>query len=272
MSQLKKVAVIIPFYRELVTEHEAIALQQCQKVLANHPVIAIKPHWLSLPPAAHTVNYTEVVSFDDSYFTGSLGYNRLMLSEEFYSRFAGYEYILIYQLDTFVFTDTLLHWCNQDIDYVGAPWLRDIAHVDAIKAIKSHLQYYLHTRFDVQKNGRPSPKQFENRVGNGGLSLRRVKKFLEVTQTRQPDIQRYLHLVSQKIYEYSEDAFWSIEVNRKKKILNIPGYKNAVGFAWENNLERAKELNDGHLPFGCHAWDRQLDFWWPIFKQYGYEL
>lgn len=272
MSPLKKVAVIIPFYRELITEHEAVALQQCQKVLANYSIIAIKPHWLTLPQAAHTVNYTEVVSFEDSYFTGSLGYNRLMLSEEFYSRFTDYEYILIYQLDTFVFSDTLLHWCSQDIDYVGAPWLRDIAHVDAIKAIKSKLQYYLHTRFDVQKNGRPSPKQFENRVGNGGLSLRRVKKFLEVTQTRQADIQRYLHLVSQKIYEYSEDAFWSIEVNRKKEFLNIPDYKTGATFSLHGQLKRGFELNDQQLPFGCHGWDLELDFWRPIFAQYGYTI
>lgn len=269
---MEKVAVIIPFYRELITEHELIALQQCKKVLSAHSVIAIKPHWLTLPEAAGVVNFTEVKSFDDHYFSGSLGYNRLMLSPGFYEQFLNYEYILIYQLDAFVFSDQLLHWCNQGFDYIGSPWLRNIGHVDFVKAAKSRWQYYYHTRYDLQKNGVPSPKQFENRVGNGGFSLRCVQKFLQVTQTRKDDIDRYLNLVAQKIYEYSEDAFWSIEVNRKSKFLNIPDYKTAVSFGWETQLKRASELNNGQLPFGCHAWDRNIDFWSPIFKSYGYEL
>ncbi|WP_295771987.1 DUF5672 family protein [uncultured Mucilaginibacter sp.] len=269
---MKKVAVVIPFYRELITEHEAIALQQCQKLLSDHPIIAIKPYWLTLPKKAGIVNFTEVKNFDDQYFTGSLGYNRLMLSSEFYEQFLSYEYILIYQLDAFVFSDQLLYWCNQGFDYIGSPWLRNIGHVDFIKALKSRWQYYYHTRYDLQKNGVPSAKQFENRVGNGGFSLRRVKKFLQVTETRRADIDRYLNLVAQKIYEYSEDAFWSIEVNRKSRFLNIPDYKTAVSFGWETQLERARELNNGQLPFGCHAWDRNIDFWAPLFDEFGYEL
>ena len=270
VNTLKKVAVIIPFYRATISDYENIALRQCQKVLGTHPIIAIKPQSLTLPEALAQIALTKVVSFEDSYFDNIAGYNRLMLSEEFYSQFLNYEYILIYQLDAFVFSDQLLHWCNQNIDYVGAPWLRDIDHGDLFKAAKSNVQYYIHTRYDLQKDGEPSPKQFENRTGNGGFSLRRVKKFYDITQSRQPDIQKYLAKAGK--HQFNEDAFWSIEVNRKKKILNIPGYEKAVGFAFENSPQRALNINKQQLPFGCHAWDRHVEFWNPFFEQQGFPL
>lgn len=44
-----------------------------------------------------------------------------MLSAEFYDRFAAYEYVLIYQLDAFVFADRLAEFCQMGYDYIGAP-------------------------------------------------------------------------------------------------------------------------------------------------------
>jgi hypothetical protein len=269
VGTLKKVAVIIPFYKETLTDFESMALQQGQNVLANHPLIAIKPNRLTLPEVAKQVPFAAIESFDDHYFANIHGYNQLMLSTEFYERFLNYEFMLIYQLDAFVFSDQLLYWCNQGFDYIGAPWLRSIKHVDIVKAVKSNLKYYFHSKYDVQVDGLPSIMQFENRVGNGGFSLRRVKKFYEVTLNRQISIQRYLANAGHN--RYNEDAFWSIEVNRKKKFLNIPGYKKAVSFAFELAPNRALRINNNKLPFGCHAWDRYLEFWRPYFVQQGYQ-
>ncbi|UEG53538.1 hypothetical protein LLH06_00920 [Mucilaginibacter daejeonensis] len=264
----KKVVVIVPFYKPGLTGYEQIALDQCSKILGSHTIVAIKPHWLTLPPEAAKLKLAATESFDDSYFTSIAGYNRLMLAEEFYARFLEYEYMLIYQLDAFVFKDELLHWCDQGYDYIGAPWLRYIGHVDVVKAIKSNFKYYYHTKYDVKIDGVPSNMQFENKVGNGGLSLRRVQKFHHVTRTRQDDIQRYLS--EENKHQYNEDAFWSVEVNRKKKYLNIPDHRVAVGFAFEQAPTRALELNNGQLPFGCHAWDKYLEFWRPYLVQQGY--
>lgn len=270
MSAIKPVAVIVPFYRNMLSAYEQIALQQCFKVLAAHPIIAIKPEKLDRSAVAGAGPFTEIMSFEDHYFDSIEGYNRLMLSAKFYGRFLNYEFLLIYQLDAFVFKDELLQWCNKGYDYIGAPWLRGIEHGDWFKALKQRFKYWYHTRYDVQKDGLPSNMQFENRVGNGGLSLRRVKKFYGITQLRVSDIQRYLRHAGQ--HQYNEDAFWSIEANRKTKYLNIPSYQTAVGFAFEYSLERAWQLNHRRLPFGCHDWDRYTDFWRPFFKQQGYEI
>jgi hypothetical protein len=47
------------------------------------------------------------------------------LSEEFYQAFTDFEFMLIYQLDAFVFRDELADWCRSGYEYIGAPWLRD---------------------------------------------------------------------------------------------------------------------------------------------------
>jgi hypothetical protein len=264
------VAVIVPFYKGTLTDYEAIALEQCFKILKGRTIIAIKPHELTLPAEVTKYPFTSVMSFGDYYFKSVEGYNALMLSDVFYKEFLACDFMLIHQLDAFVFADKLDHWCAQKWDYIGAPWLKDIEHGDLIKKVKSKIYYYYHTRYDVHINGAPSKYQYENRVGNGGFSLRRTQKFYDVCVQWKAIIDEYL---SQDGHHYNEDRFWSIEVNRKhKRNLTIPNYKTGVQFAFEFAPWRAVKLNNGQLPFGCHAWDRYLDFWRPVFKEQGYTI
>lgn len=267
--ETKKVAVVMPFYKETLSAHEKIAISQCQKVLSAYPIIAIKPQKLTLPPDLPSGMFQQTISFDNRYFENIAGYNALMLADTFYKAFLDYEYILIYQLDAFVFKDTLQYWCGQNYDYIGAPWLREFEYPDIFKATKSKVKAWLHTRYNVQKNGLPSLMQYENKVGNGGLSLRRVKKFYDLSLEMRDMAKTYL---DRRVDLYNEDMFWSIEVNRKKRRLNIPGYKTALKFSIENFPERALKLNMGQLPFGCHAWDLHIDFWRPVFEKYGYTI
>src|ERR1700748_2773175 len=191
MAGQKKVAIVVPLYRNTISSFEEIALQQCRKVFAGYDRIMVKPESLDVSELSSKYKFTKTVAFADEYFAGIAGYNRLMLSTEFYARFLDYEYVLIYQLDAFAFSDDLPYWCNQDIDYVGAPWLRIHGYPDWLKAAKSRVQMLYHARFDVQKHGRPSDMQFINRVGNGGFSLRRVKKFHQLSIELQPLMERY---------------------------------------------------------------------------------
>jgi len=269
MNENYKVAVIIPFYRDTISWSEKIALQQCEKILSAYPKIAIKPESLILPLAAGEVNFIKVTNFADDYFDGIKGYNKLMMSELFYGSFLEYEYILIYQLDAFVFKDELNFWCSRRYDYIGAPWLRDKSYRHFGKELVARFVSYLHARFDIQKNGLPGEKQFHNRVGNGGFSLRRVRKFHELSIERRAKVIKYL---SRDEHEYNEDMFWSVEINRTRRRLRIPSYKIGIKFSMEIYPDRALKLNNGELPFGCHAWDIHTDFWRPIFKTFGYDI
>jgi len=269
MMGQKQVAIVVPVYRNTVSALEEVALQQCQKVFGGYDRILVKPRSLDVTEMVARYGFTQSVSFTDDYFASIQGYNKLMLADEFYGRFLNYQYILIYQLDAFAFSDELPYWCSQGVDYVGAPWLRIHGYPDWLKAVKSRIQMLYHARFDVQKNGRPSDMQFINRVGNGGFSLRRVKKFHELSIRLKPQMERYLASTDHYL---NEDAFWSIEVNRKKRLLNIPGYKKASHFAFEHAPQKSLKLTQGKLPFGCHAWDKNLEFWRPIFKEQGYTI
>jgi hypothetical protein len=266
---MKKVAVIIPFYRDIITDYEKIALQQCEHILSAHPKIAVKPHSLILPETVGLINFDDVISFNDDYFKSLAGYNRLMLSAEFYKQLMEYEYMLVYQMDCFTFKDELTYWCNQNLDYIGAPWIRKTYHKNAVELLLVKIQQYFAGWIKQKNSETPNQYQLNNRVGNGGFSLRRVKKFYDACTTMKPVIDFYL---SQKGNLYNEDVFWSIEVNRRGQVLNIPSCQTGLKFAFEVPPVKPHLLNDENLPFGCHDWDRYDDFWRPVFKQYGYNI
>lgn len=263
------VVIVIPIYKEKLNALEALSIQQCFNILGSHQIVALKPSSLSV--TNYNYSFQKIISFDDSYFQDVAGYNRLMLSPEFYRSFLEYDFMLIYQPDAFVFKDELLYWCNSGYDYIGAPWLRKGDYPDFVKKWKNKMLNYLHRKLNLKQPGShlPTDIQQENMVGNGGFSLRRIKKFYNLCIEEQALIDHYN---SMREHYFHEDVFWSIEVNRKKTRLSIPSYKTAVHFSMENNSDFGFKLSGGKLPFGCHAWDKNLDFWAPILKAQGIEI
>ena len=267
---MKKVAVVIPFYQDKLSAYEEIALQQCEKVLANHDKIAIKPIDFNLPAAAAgTVNFHQIVSFDNHYFTSISGYNKLMLSAQFYKAFLDYEYILIYQMDCFVFSDQLNFWCSQKWDYIGAPWIKKTYHKSTLSLQFLKIKHHITSRFNRADNTQPNQYQLHNQVGNGGFSLRKVKKFYDLSLLLRPTIEKYLSFEGNL---YNEDVFWSLEVNRENRLLNIPDCETALKFAIEVPPIKLRKLKIADLPFGCHDWDHYLDYWKPVFQKLGYTI
>ncbi|HWV74153.1 MAG TPA: DUF5672 family protein, partial [Pseudosphingobacterium sp.] len=66
------------------------------------------------------------------------------------------------------------------------------------------------------------------------------------------------------------DVFWSIEINRRARRLKIPGYKRALSFSVESCPDYGISLLGNKMPFGCHGWDKNKEFWRPIFIKFGY--
>ena len=269
MGDKKLAAVVVPFYKTSLSRLEKTSLAQCFKVLSEHPVIAIKPQSLSLSEIPDHEQFTDIISFDDSYFKNVQGYNELMLSSVFYQQFLDYEFILIHQLDAFVFKNEIIKWTHAGYDYIGAPWLKRIPDKNEFDALLTRIKTKFYTYFNIYKYGLPSDRQFDNRVGNGGFSLRRVQIFYELSRKRRSEMEVYLTRTEHKFHE---DTFWSIEINRKKRRLKIPDYKKALLFSFENNPEQSLKYTNNQLPFGCHAWDLHIDFWRPHFEKLGYFL
>jgi hypothetical protein len=212
------------------------------------------------------INYV-VQRFDNDYFRNLNTYSLLMLSTQFYNRLKEYEYLLIYQLDAYVFRDELSHWCGLGYDYIGAPWIEE------------------------------SENQTENvikltEVGNGGLSLRRTQAFIDRLNYRYPlksprriwkefnvfgKYSKILHLpvILMKMLGYKntmkyfikhtvylEDIFWCVFLEDTKLPLNIPDVKLASRFCVEKGIKHLYVENGNKLPFACHAWHRHdYDFW-----------
>jgi hypothetical protein len=120
-----KVCVIIPIYKSELNANELISLTQGLKMFKRYSISLIAPESLDITiykSFTQDCSNLSFMKFDDKFFKGIKGYNSLLLSLHFIKKFIQYEFILIYQLDAFVFKDELEYWCNLEYDYIGAPW------------------------------------------------------------------------------------------------------------------------------------------------------
>lgn len=227
-----EVGVVIPYYHSDLKISESISLEQCIKVLGKYPVIFVVPDGMK-EEEYPTVSGAIFKKVPKEWLISIDSYNRMMLTEDFYRLFEEYTYILIYQLDAFVFSDRLMEMCQYDYDYIGAPWLSGHYHyIDAKRCIW--------------------------RVGNGGLSLRKVRSVI-----------RLLEKGEQNSYSDPEDVFFAISDSADFKVAPVD---IALKFSHEMEVKRCFELNKETLPFGCHAWERyDFDFWKPYIEKYGYD-
>lgn len=271
--EYKDIAIVIPIYKEELSHFEQIALDQGKKVLSNYQFIFVVPKKLDV--AGYDLRKKDkVIRFDDEFFRSVLTYNRLLLSLNFFERLVQYQYILIYQLDCFVFEDRLLEWCNRGYDYVGAPF---------VKKSEKGVEIFS--------------------VGNGGFSIRNItahiralksfsliKKPIEFVRTYPyPTSRRYYPIFPFQVFidfifrnnthhcfnytKDNEDHFWGEYVDRNFDWYKVPKPEEALAFAFEVAPRQLYRMNNNQLPFGCHAWWKyDLDFWRPYIEKYGYSL
>jgi hypothetical protein len=258
MSVKRLVTVTIPIYKEQPDADELVSLDQCIKILHKYPVTFFAPRSLNTGfyerYCADRIDF-RIIRFDDQYFAGIPGYNKLMLSTAFYSAFSAYQYILIYQLDAFVFRDELAAWCNKGYDYIGAPYI--FVDLDAYP-IKVFTKY----RRLLKWLNRASILDYTFRhVGNGGLSLRQVDHTV-----------RFLSLLKKPVkkWPHNEDSFFTHYGNLLFFLFKIAPEKEALKFAFEEKPDQAYKRNNNQLPFGCHAYVKHNNnnFWTNIFKSY----
>jgi hypothetical protein len=268
------VGVVVPAYRESLTDDQRIALVHLERFLGGYDRYLVLPKRLDLRLAGF-----RPMHFHERFFSSTDAYSALLLSPNFYRAFSRYEYILVYQLDSLVFADELSGWCNRGFDYVGAPWL----HAEWVKRLAGSTIA----------------------TGNGGFSLRNVESFLRVLSSRRywldpndywqmhwagrsPLVRtvnvprRYLKRLrffngvrwetrrwlrgtnTSRSYGTNEDVFWSFQAQHYAPNFRIAPPEEALRFAFERYPRECFELAGRQLPFGCHAWPRyDRTFWEP---------
>lgn len=267
MNSKPSVAVVVPAppADRPIGEDERVSLMHLERYLG-----AYDRYLIVSPDDGRELDGFRRQQFDRRYFGSVQAHNHLLMSREFYRRFASYEFILIYHLDALVFSDELPEWCATGYDYIGAPWLVDPN--DASAGFSG--------------------------VGNGGFSLRRVSSALRVLSSRRYRVEpteywarnhahRSLlgratklphwlahHLVSVNgvardvaIYKDrdNEDKFWSKRGPHYDPRFRVAPAEIAMRFAFEMQPAACFELNGRRLPFGCHGWNRyDRSFWEPF--------
>lgn len=261
----KDIVVVVPIYLPILTPMEELSLKQCLTILAEYRIVVIKPKNLDMAQVEAFNSIPEIMDFADSNFFSLRAYNKMVLDESFYQSFRMYKYMLIYQLDAYVFKDELLFWANKGYDYIGAPW---------IPWRKRYLNRFGKYSLCLQRNfwnlvdkkRLYNEKFFYYQVGNGGFSLRRIEKMIEITDFYKEKIND--RLADEKPF-CPEDIFLLLELDDKRCQLQKPAFGEALQFAMEHNPQWAYEYNDRQLPFGCHNWeDKNMFSFWSQIIQY----
>lgn len=232
------VAVVIPVYQKQPSDTELMALAQCVSVLGQHPLVLVAPNSLEISVYQATCSGAKsfsVTRFDDRYFSSIEGYNQLLLSASFYQQFSNYQYILIHQLDAYVFKDDLIYWCNRGFAYIGAPHLPHENKAGDIQFLKKY-------RYILRLFNRKI-----SHVGNGGFSLRHVAKTYRLLKILAPQAKKWL--------PNNEDGFFKYWGNILFLYYNLPTDEEALHFAIETPVAQSLQKING-LPFGCHAFEK----------------
>jgi uncharacterized protein DUF5672 len=268
-----RVAIVVPLsMRPTLDPDEELSLRHLCHYLGGYEKYLIAPAGSQV----HRAGF-RTVPFPRKFFGSVAAHNHLLMWPGFYRTFQNYEYILIYHLDSLVFSDALGTWCNAGWDYIGAPWLP----CDDTPWVK------------------------EPRVGNGGFTLMKVRSVLRVLRNRyRQEPVRYLadlltrnrartwplfallervHLMFPKwrtvsravnywqmiqnpsVHGRNNDFFWSYDAERYWPQFRIAPVDVALQFAFEAAPKVCFELNGRRLPFGCHAWMKfDPEFWQPF--------
>ena len=272
--------VVIPIYNANPKPIEMASLRRVLTVLNGHVIHLFT--YEDLDTTVYKAVFEEcnksflVDYFDKSYFSSVKGYNKLCLTPAFYLRYIDYDYMLIYQLDAWVFYDSLQYWCDKNYDYIGAPHF-----------------------YSQEKN---VTKEFMG-VGNGGFSLRRIKYCLQILSRNKhlpylkpSSLMNYYEkkLVYFRCHPIMVERIWIIvkvffkSVGIKNSLgyficsnkinedfifgswatlawnakVNIPSFDEATDFAFETNPSYLYNKK-GKLPFGCHAFEKwEYDSFW----------
>lgn len=218
MEKRNHCAVVIPAYREHPTPSEKKSLDRTADILNHRALYLLVPE--DLPTDWYSSRYPHITiqRYPPSCFSGFSSYNRWMLSADFYEEWLrlGFEWILICQLDVYVFSDMLDVFLKEHYAYWGGPMLR------------------------VSK-GRP-----ELYGGNGGFSLRNLKAMARVLREGRKEVQAWTG---------HEDEFFSEYGRKHPDVLPIPAPNISARFAYDRFL-RYLHGALGSLPFAMHSFER----------------
>ena len=258
-NPMKSCCIIIPIYNKSPNENEVLSIKRNCSVLKDYDIFFIHPFTMDLTAYEGLIieNFKEEISdrpnesiadiFNDhihfkpyksKYFRSNKTYSRLLLSEEFYSGFFDYEYMLIAQTDTYILNteysldDFIKISCERSYDYWGAPW--PDGPFGKPYTLKDRL------KLTVVKH----PEKLH--VGNGGFSLRHVRHSMDLVRRKKNLIDFW--------WRFNEDMFFSWFAMDNECDYSAASWGEAKKFALETCMR--SEIDKGNIPYAVHAWEK----------------
>lgn len=242
---MKQFCIVIPIYKSSLDPIEEISIKSLKNIVEdkNYDIYFITHMGINRENYIKYFPKAKFKYFKRSYFENTKTYSYLCLSYDFYNRFSAYEFMLIYQLDCYLFRDEISAWCNKNYDYIGAPIFSNNAGWSLEK---------------IDQNGKVilSPV-----VGNGGLSLRKIETFKNMFDPNGEFRQEYE--LTDKIFKKVIYEDWYIcNVISRFYDIHIASWEDACKFSLDMNVEAFYDASDSNeLPMGTHAWDKNIRFW-----------
>ncbi len=226
----QRIAILIPIYKPELMPLEAFSVTHSLALIKGRECVFVAPDGLDLSFYRKQYPQVRFEFFPAEHFHSVASYSRLLLSPDFYKRFIAYEFILILQPDAILFRDDLDYWMGQGYDYVGAPW------PDGIEITL--------WRDDFQGERR---RRIRTHVGNGGLSLRRVRRCLQLIEEFPQTHAAFTQSGT------NEDSYFSL-LGTQSEGFSIPDEITASTFSMELEPEQYFQGNGELLPMGSHGW------------------
>lgn len=203
------------------------------------------------------------VFVDDIHLSSLKNYNKYLIDIKFYELFINYEYILLYQLDTWQINFEIDRFFDMKFDFIGAPFVSEDRHKPikfvngrnggvSIRNIKSCISIL-----------QSKPKFFTLRtiyrqLGYGDLNKSKSKYFVKFI------IGRFIfYLTNRRLWPWhiNEDIFWTIVVPSRFEWFKISDLETSLEFCVDQEpvycLQYSKKT-----PCIVHAIEKyDFDFW-----------
>jgi len=261
--------VVIPVHKDRPSQNELVSFMQCFNILGAQPIIVLAPRGLNMEAYKVVVPSFAIIYIDPIWQASLPGYNKLKVSLFFYELFKQYKWLLTYELDAFVFKDELDYWCNQDFDYIGAPWFEGYEN-----PISTRITGVGNSGFSLRnvQTSRRLLKRiaflkklrsfwFKSRL----QALVRFHKLLAISMNyfQIRSIEKINDLMFDK--QVNEDAWWALHVATAFSDYRIAAVTDACRFSFDTQPSFLFKKNGNQLPFGCHAWARYEPLFWEPF-------
>ncbi len=288
---MQEVVIVTPIYKSDLSESEQISINHLRCYCAHFPKVIIHP--LGLKFNFDTSDFIKI-PLSPRHFKNIDSYSRMCLNPRFYRLFSEYRYMLIYQLDAYVFKDELGYWCQQNYSYIGGPWIKTTTFSRLVRSFNRRMQKW---RWRVRLN---IALRYRGTGANGGFCLRNIEHCRQVLEAktihwskvvkfwqwafhdkrkfmgqlflaywRAKKTGRSVGAHMRRICTAAEDYYFCQNGSLLNKNFIVAPPAVAGRFSMEReNFEVTWDLNGGQMPFGAHGcfrtetdqWIKHFDF------------